>query len=335
MERVNYAPAYRIRANDQDITNSIKTSFLSMTITDNEGGEADTVTITLDGTEIKKLPTKKAKLQIALGFEDMLYPQGTFTISNFSESGFPEKITISGTSIPMGGSSAPENIQTQRTQMWESITLADLLHIVAKRNGLTPLVNDELGAQVLEHVDQTAESDMALMTRIAKQFGLISKVSNDNWMILKEGEGKNAKGTKGLKQSILKSEVSDYSFSSSTREESSVVEAKWQDVQTGEKGTVRAGAGSAVFQIAYTYPSKEEAQQACNARAQAKSSSNDTFSFTTSERRELIKAFSTGHITPIGWRSEISDYTWKTTSISKTIDKSGGLVVSLSANKVY
>ncbi|MGF1839568.1 hypothetical protein [Vibrio atlanticus] len=128
-------------------------------------------------------------------------------------------------------------------------------------------------------------------------------------MILKEGESNNAKGTKDFQQSILKSEVSDHSFSSSTREESSIVEAKWQDVETGKKGMVRAGADSAVFQIAYTYPSREEAQQACNARAQAKSSSNDTFSFTTSERRELIKAFSTGHITPIGWRSEISGQT--------------------------
>lgn len=97
---------------------------------------------------------------------------------------------------------------------------------------------------------------------------------------------------------------------------------------------VRAGAGSAVFQIAYTYPSKEEAQQACNARAQAKSSSNDTFSFTTSERRELVKAFSTGHITPIGWRSEISDHTWKTTSISKTIDKNGGLIINIRTNRL-
>ncbi|GLT20545.1 late control protein D [Vibrio zhanjiangensis] len=335
MERVvNYAPAYRIEANDNDITNSIQDSFISMTITDNEGGEADSLSITLDGSKIKKMPTKKAKLKIALGFEDRLYPQGIFSVSNFSESGFPERVVISGTSIPMGGFSDLDSIQTQRTQIWESITLSNLLHIVASRNGLKPMIDNELGLQNIEHIDQTAESDMALMTRIAKQFGLVSKVSNDNWMILKKGEGKNARGTKAISHSIHKSDVSDYSFSSSTREESCIVEARWQDIENGTKGTVSAGSGSTVFQIAYTYPNEDEALIACNARANSQSSDNDTFDFTTSNRRGFIKAFSTGHLTASGWRAEISNCTWKIIRITKSIDRNGGLTVSVSANKV-
>lgn len=329
---LTYTPQFQILANGSDITTAIKKSFKEITISDVSGDKADTLTILLDGSRIGKLPKKNAALQIALGFNYKLYKQGVFYISSISDSGFPEVVTIKATSIPMGGKELPTNIQTQRTQSWENTTISDLLNTVAKRNKLTPIVNEELGAIVLEHEDQTAESDMALVNRLARQYGAISKVANENWLFLKMGEGKNASGTKTLPTHVIhKSSCSNYSHSSSTRTEASSVIAKWQNAETGENGVERAGSGEPAFEISYPYPTQAEALAAAKAKADSLSKSSDSFNLTTEATHKLIKAFAEGHIEPKGWRSEISDRKWNIKQIDKKLSKGGGLTISISS----
>ncbi len=330
MELMTYRPQFQIIANGKDITSAIERSFSELTITDVSGDKADTLSIKLDGTKIGKLPTKKAALQVSLGFNDRLYKQGTFYVNSIGESGFPSVVTITATSVPLGGKELGTSIQTQRTQSWDSITIADLLKTVSGRNNLNAICNEELGAITLDHIDQTSESDMALMNRLARQYGAVSKVADENWLFLKMGEGKNASGTKSLPvHTISKSSCSNYQFNSNSRTESSSAVAKWQNPNTGETGVVRSGTGEPAFQILYQYPTKEEAQAAADAKAKTLTDGSDTFGFSTEATHQLVKAFAEGHVKPEGWRSEISDRNWCIKQITKQLTPRSGLSIDI------
>lgn len=335
MELMTYKPQFKILANNKDITAAIEQSFSELNIVDVSGDKADTLTIKLDGSKIGKLPTKKAALQISLGFNGRLYKQGTFYINGIGESGFPSVVTITATSVPLGGKELGTSIQTQKTQSWDDTTILNILQTVAARNNLNSICNEELGAIEIVHLDQTSESDMALMNRLARQYGAVSKVANENWLFSKVGEGKNASGTKSLPvHTIYKSSCADYQFNSNSRTEAASAVAKWQNPSTGETGVVRSGSGEPSFQILYQYPSAEEAQAAADAKAKTLTEGADTFSFSTEATHNLVKAFAEGYVKPEGWRSEISDRNWCIKQITKSLSPNNGLNVNISCEVV-
>lgn len=335
MELMTYRPQFKIVANGQDITTAIEQSFSELTITDVSGDKADKLSIKLDGSKISKLPTKKAALQVSLGFNNRLYKQGTFYINDIGERGFPEVVTITATSVPLGGKELGTSIQTQRTQSWDEVTISDVLTTVAKRNNLTPIINEELGAIAIEHLDQTSESDMALMSRLSRQYGGVNKVADENWLFLKVGEGKNASGTKTLPvYPITKASCSTYQFNSNSRTEVSSVVAKWHNAETGENGIETSGAGEPSFEIVYPFPTQEEAKAAAEAKARGLTTGSDTFSVTTEATHKLVKAFAEGHIKPAGWRSEISDRNWCIKQITKKLVPGTGVTIGISCESI-
>ena len=294
---LTYQPIFKVVANGNDITTAIKKSFSELSITDVSGSKADTLIIKLHGTKISTLPTKDAALEISLGFGDSLYKQGTFYVNNLSDSGFPEIVTIKATSTPMGGTEMDTSIQTQRTASYNDITISELLDKVAARNNLKPIINTDLANIIIDHLDQTAESDMAMMVRLGRQFGGVSKIAGGNWLFLKEGEGKNASGSKTLAvHAIKKSTCSTYQYQSGSRNETGSVTANWHDPETGEMGIEKVGDSEPAFKIVYTYPNAAEAKAAAQARYNSTSGGSETFSCSTEATYELVKAFSEGYI---------------------------------------
>jgi phage protein D len=148
-----YQPDFSITANGSDITTAIAASFSELTITDVSGEQADTLVIKLDGSKISTLPTKNAALEVSLGFTGALYAQGTFYVSNLSDSGFPEVVTITATSTPMGGEEMETSIQSHRSASYNDITISELLDLVAARNDLTAIINTDLASITIEHLD--------------------------------------------------------------------------------------------------------------------------------------------------------------------------------------
>lgn len=329
---LTYKPEFQIIANGDDITTAIASAFSELNLVDVSGDKADTLTIKLDGNKISTLPPKKAALKVSLGFNNSLYSQGTFYVNSISDSGFPEVVTITATSIPQNGKD-DTHIQTQKTQSWDDITLSDLIKTLAARNNLTPIVNEELGAIVIEHIDQTSESDMALANRLARQYGAVSKVASANWLFLKVGEGKNASGTETLPvYTIYKSTCSSYNYNSNSKTETSSAIAKWNNPETGESGVEQSGTGEPAFQIIYPFPTQEEAQKAAQAKAKTLTSGSETFTVTPNATHTLVKAFAEGYIQPQGWRTEISDQTWCIKQITKKLTPSSGLGISISCD---
>ena len=83
-----YAPAFSVSAEGKDITRALQQSLAEMTLTDYGGAtaKADELKITLL-SETLPLPTKGARLRVALGFNDQLVDKGWFVVSGVGSSG--------------------------------------------------------------------------------------------------------------------------------------------------------------------------------------------------------------------------------------------------------
>lgn len=48
----------------------------------------------------------------------------------------------------------------------------------------------ELSDKLVEHIDQTNESDGSFLMRLARQYGAIASVKNGNLLFIRQGQGK-------------------------------------------------------------------------------------------------------------------------------------------------
>ncbi|HGG8959795.1 TPA: late control protein D, partial [Enterobacter hormaechei subsp. xiangfangensis] len=164
-----YAPAFSVSAEGKDITRALQQCLAELTLTDYGGAtaKADELKITLL-SETLPLPPKGARLRVALGFNDHLVDKGWFVVSGVASSGPPRRIEIYATAAPMNAQKQPGDVISQKTRSWDNLRLADLVKTVAKENGLVPKVAAELADIHIDHVDQVAESDANLLTRLAR-----------------------------------------------------------------------------------------------------------------------------------------------------------------------
>lgn len=195
MGMIEYAPDFSLSAEGKDITAAIRRGLIEIRYTDNGAGtkKADELQITLS-SETLAIPSKGAVLRLALGFNGVLVDKGSFTVCQVQSSGPPRRLSIYATSAPMNPGKHGSDVTQAKTRAFDDITLADLLKTVASENGLQARVSSELASITIPYIAQTAESDAALITRIAAEYGAVSKVSGGYWMLLKFGAAKSAGG---------------------------------------------------------------------------------------------------------------------------------------------
>ncbi|SQA82264.1 phage tail protein [Citrobacter freundii] len=119
-----YAPAFSIQAEGKDITRVLQQCLSELTLTDYGGAtaKADELKISLI-SETLALPTKGARLRVALGFNDQLIDKGWFVVSGVSSSGPPRRIELYATAAPMNAQKQPGDVTSQKTRSWITFAL--------------------------------------------------------------------------------------------------------------------------------------------------------------------------------------------------------------------
>lgn len=234
-----YAPAFSVSAEGRDITRALRECLAELVLTDNGGAtaKADELKITLL-SETLALPSKGARLRLALGFNDNLVDKGWFVVSGVGSGGPPRRIEIYATAAPMNAQKQPGDVTSHKTRSWDNLRLADLIKTVAADNGLMPKVSAELADIHIDHVDQVAESDANLLSRLARTYNAVSKPAGGYWLFLKQGAMATASGRQIGSIIITPEEVSNWSYSEGQRG-SSTGKATGKDA--GEKGKGKIG----------------------------------------------------------------------------------------------
>ncbi|MCA8032026.1 phage tail protein [Burkholderia arboris] len=261
-------PRYRITAWDKDITALVADRLLSASVTDEAGIEADQFTMTLDDRDnVLAWPEKGAKLAVWLGYvETGLLKMGDYIVDEIEYSEPPATMVIRAKAADY----ANAYLKSQKTRSWpKNMTIGDLVKKIAAEHKLKPLVSKSLAAIKLPATHQTEESDLNLLTRIAKDYNAIAKPAAGSLLFVVKGESRDANGkplpvvtvTKGGKTTVRVVEADRGKYQS--------VVAYFHNPKTGKRDPVRFETGEPTFTMKYNYPDRAQAQKAAEAKHKA------------------------------------------------------------------
>lgn len=247
-------PTFRILADSVDITKDINDRLLNLSITDESGINSDQVRLTLDDRRredgaVASLPRIGAELEVWLGYaETELLPMGKYMVDEIELRSPPAILTVGGRAADMGGT-----FKNRTSQSWDKTTLGELVTQIAQKHGYTPKIDPELGAIALQHEDQVAESDMALLTRLAEKHDAVAKPVNGYLVLARAGEAKAITGAALPAITLAASDVTSWSFKQSSRSPGGTAKeengekkyggcrAWWHDIEKNETKYVTVG----------------------------------------------------------------------------------------------
>ncbi len=225
-------PVYQLLVDGNDISAAIRPRLMSMTITDNRGFTADTIEITLDDSDGQlDMPRRGATLRAFIGWQgSALVDKGTYKIDEVEHNGAPDVLSIRGKSADLRG-----GMNKLRERSWHQTTVNSIVEQLAAPYQLTPCVGDSLKGQLIDHIDQTNESDLAFLTRLAGQCDAIATVKSARLMFIKAGQGTTASGQPLPAITITRQDGDQHRFSVADRDAYTGVIAYWQDNKAAEK----------------------------------------------------------------------------------------------------
>lgn len=316
---VGYALDYRITANDEDITSLLQKYCAQITVTDAAGYQSDSLSITLNDPGIA-MPQTGAELRVAMGDKGALTPMGKYIVDEVGLSFPPHTMTISANATPFEGSSSGcSPLQSQRQRSFKAGTLKSLVCSIATEHGLEVAVSEKLGLIKLDHIDQMDESDIHLLTRIAKEYDAIAKVNGGTILFVERGAGYNSRGEPMPVVHLTQEQVTRGSAKISLRGAFKKIVATYRDLTAAKDVEVIAGEGDPVSRIKGVYSNKETALQAAQQRLAFYERGKWTLSLSLPFTPELVAE---SRVVLDGFRTGING-TWSVTKATHSMSSSG------------
>ena len=212
-------PAFKIYANSTDITENVRDRLMEMVVTDESGIKSDELRLTLDDRRqtngaVAALPQIGTSLRVFLGYtETGLVEMGTFKVDGFTLRHPPATLTVNAKAAEMF---AP--FRSKKTRSWHDTTVGGIVSQIASEYGYSPKCDTELASIAIAHIDQTSESDMAFLTRLAEANGGISKPMGDMLVMAREGAAKSVTGKSMPVVSLSAEEITSWEYEYSARQ---------------------------------------------------------------------------------------------------------------------
>ncbi|MCA7724087.1 phage late control D family protein [Escherichia coli] len=351
-------PAFMLTINSKDITGNISERLKSLTLTDNRGFEADQLDIELDDADgLVELPIRGAVLTLFLGWKGFaLVGKGRFTVDEVEHRGAPDTVTVRARSADFRGS-----LNSRREESWHDTTLGGVVEAIAARNKLGSSVAPELANIPLPHVDQSQESDVKFLTRLAERNGGEVSVKAGKLLVLKAGRGVTASGKAIPLVTISRSDGDRHQFSIADRGAYTGVTAKWlhtkdpkpqaQKVKLRRKekekkngavahpkaktpakepeareGEYMAGEADNVFALTTIFASKAQAMRAAQAKWDKLQRGVAEFSISLAMGRADLYPETPVRVT--GFKRVIDEQSWIITKVTHSLSN-GGFTTSL------
>lgn len=332
-------PAFSILMGGKALT-QLDPRIISLELTDNRGFEADELTIAIDDSDgLIELPPRGAELSVSLGWQgEPLVYKGVYTVDEVAHSGPPDRLEITARSADFR-----DEFNVKREVSWHDVTVERIVSAIARRYKLTPVISEQLMSAEIDHADQTQESDMSFLTRMADLLGAIATIKNGSLLFILPGGGVSANG-KALPQfAITRSSGDRHSFRIADRDAYTGVQAYWLDLEFGKKkkvtvkarkkktekkprsssreGDYIAGEDGNVFVLRTTFNNETAAQRAAAAKWQQLKRGAAEFTMTlVCGRADLYPEM---HGTVSGFKTDINNQDWIIAKATHTIDDGG------------
>jgi uncharacterized protein len=255
-------PDYRLVVDGKDITAKVNPRLISLSLTECRGGEADQLDITLDDSDGQlAIPTKKARIALQLGWSSSaLVDKGTFVVDEVEHSGSPDQLHIRARSADLAST-----MKVRSEKSWHRKTLGDIVESIAAAHGLSPRIGNTLASVVVDHIDQTNESDLNFVSRLAKRYDAVASVKKGHLLFLPIIGTTSSKGDALATISISREMGDSHRFHSADREAYSGVRAYWHDTSKAKRRSVLVGISGNAKRLRDTYANQADALAAAKA----------------------------------------------------------------------
>lgn len=315
------SPIFRISVGNTDITDTLKSRLLSLTVRDHAGNEADSFEMRLDDIEPRiPLPSPGDEVAVEMGYaETGLTHMGSFFLNELELSADPGwEMRVHGESADMLSA-----LRTTRSQAWDDMTLGDIVSTCAARNGLNPVIDPELAGIYVEHIDQMNRSDMYFLTRLAVEYAAVFKVIEQQAVFAKRGAATSVTGQAIANVVITPlDDVLSWRVLHHSRGSHKELVGRWHDydlAETTEERRPGIPGAEPDRTLPRRYPNMDDAGYAAASEARRLEAASGRLTLDLIGRADLAAE---GFLTLAGFRDGI-DGVWKILSVEHELTPSG------------
>jgi phage protein D len=184
-------PRAEISVNGKPVASLFKERLISVTIVDKEGVTSDTIDCELnDGNPFAAIPKKGDTIEASLGYlETGVAFFGSYIVEDPEIQFMPYSMMVKGK-----GANMRDALKQRRARHWDKKTVKDIVGQIASENGLSPVIDNEVGAYTYEWFGQQDESDLHVVERLARRHGALFSIKDDKLIFARKGSGKSASG---------------------------------------------------------------------------------------------------------------------------------------------
>lgn len=243
---IGYTPAVEVTGANAALINS---RLVDWEHVDAAGVESDTLKLTVNIEGLEGLPSVDGKIGLRRGYKETgLVDAGEFVVTRTTPQLFPALLLIVATAAPFKVTDETK-FKERRSASYGPTTLGAIFRELAGRHGFSPRIAPELDAIAVDHVDQSNETDMGFLTRIARKYDAVTKPVNDLYVMGRRGQLKSLSG-KALPPVTLTvtndNRPGERSFINATLDSESRVKFKgcktvWWDGAAGKECVVETG----------------------------------------------------------------------------------------------
>lgn len=336
-------PAFDIKIGGKTQT-TVNDRLISLTLTDNRGFEADMLELVIDDADQKvALPKRGAQIDIALGWKgEPLVNKGRFTVDEISHNGPPDQLIVTARSADFR-----DTFNVKREYSWHDITVGKVVASIASRYDLKAGVSEDLSKIEIDHADQTSESDISFLTRMAEKLGAITTIKNGMLLFMHPGRAISQSGKLLPAITITRASGDKHSFRVADRDAYTGVTAYWLDLNYGKpqktsvrrkrktatpakiktpassskEGNYLEGVEGNVFVMRETFKTERAARRAAAARWSKLQRGAAEFTMTLARGRADL--FPELPAVMQGFKPEIDQAAWIITQVTHTIGDNG------------
>lgn len=249
----NFTPAFRILANDKDVTEHIAKNLISLSFKDEAGIVSDEITLSVYGTF--KRPKYQDKLKLWLGYKESgLWYCGSFAVQSSERTESTTTITATGVDFSGG-------LKKKKNRAWEKVSLKEIVERIAKEHGLSAIC--DYGEIKIAYTGQHDMSDLAFLKKFAKDFDAVFNVKDNQIIFLRKGnEGKSAIPS----SAISLKECSSYRIKYSNKTLYGSCKAVWHDTKENTIKEVVVGSGGEQIKLEQSFKNAAEAKEKAKAK---------------------------------------------------------------------
>lgn len=252
-------PAWRIDVGSEDVTARLTGLVSEIRITSEAERESDALELVVAaGVEVAP-PGDRRPVRAWMGYGEALVLMGAYYVETTEiDLAAPSSMTVSATAADLRAGSG---LKAPHTHTWSETTLGEVARGIAEEHALEPRVAPQLADVEIAHIDQSGESDLALLQRLAREHGCVVRVAAGRLIVMPPGAGTAPGSGRDLpRRNVAPGGIIRGRVSLRGRPHYGAVQAAWRDAETGAEMLVQAGDGDPVYVARAMQPDQASAE---------------------------------------------------------------------------